>query len=71
MQPMTYYIYKLVTVPVNFQTTQPQHLAYQEVIHHHASDGWRLVQIFLDPTLAVPQDYVLIFERPDPNQNEA
>jgi hypothetical protein len=39
---------------------------YQQTIHEHAAQGWRLVQIFA-PGLGVhgsPTFYELIFERP-------
>jgi len=38
---------------------------YQQVIHEHANEGWRLVQIFA-PGIAVygtPKYYEIIFER--------
>jgi hypothetical protein len=41
--------------------------AYQDVVHQHARDGWRLVQIFA-PVLAfaAAKYYELIFERERP-----
>ena len=40
---------------------------YQDVVHQHARDGWRLVQIFA-PTLnfATAAFYELVFEREYP-----
>ena len=39
--------------------------AYQEVVHEHARDGWRLVQIFAPGVAAfgAAKYYELIFER--------
>ncbi|MBL8861644.1 MAG: DUF4177 domain-containing protein [Planctomycetes bacterium] len=38
---------------------------YQQVVHDHARDGWRLVQVFAPPTGAygVAKFFELIFER--------
>lgn len=38
---------------------------YHEVIHEHASKGWRLVQIFAPPTIGygAAEYFELIFER--------
>jgi hypothetical protein len=40
--------------------------AYQNVVHEHARQGWRLVQIFAPGTAAfgAARYYELIFERP-------
>jgi hypothetical protein len=42
---------------------------YQQAVHEHAAEGWRLVQIFAPP-IAAPYGaamfYELIFERPLP-----
>ncbi|GAA2145355.1 DUF4177 domain-containing protein [Nocardioides koreensis] len=39
---------------------------YQDVVHQHARDGWRLVQIFAPGVAAfgASRFYELIFERP-------
>ena len=39
--------------------------AYQEIVHEHAADGWRLVQIFAPGVAAfgAARYYELIFER--------
>jgi hypothetical protein len=37
--------------------------SYQKVVHEHAAEGWRLVQVFA-PSIGVYGDYELIFERP-------
>jgi hypothetical protein len=39
---------------------------YQDVIHEHAGDGWRLVQIFAPGTgvYGGAKYYELVFERP-------
>jgi hypothetical protein len=41
---------------------------YEQVVHEHARDGWRLVQIFAPGTAAfgAARFYELIFERPWP-----
>jgi hypothetical protein len=43
--------------------------AYQEVVHAHARQGWRLVQIFAPGTAAfgAARYYELIFERARPD----
>lgn len=40
--------------------------SYQNVVHHHARDGWRLVQIFAPGTggYGAAKYFELIFERP-------
>ena len=40
---------------------------YQQVIHEHAEDGWRLVQIFAPGTggYGAAKYYEIIFERED------
>ena len=40
---------------------------YQQAVHDHAAQGWRLVQIFAPPTpypSGSPAFYELVFERP-------
>jgi hypothetical protein len=37
---------------------------HQRVIQEHASDGWRLVTIFVPHLPAMPHHFELIFERP-------
>lgn len=41
---------------------------YQDVVHEHARQGWRLIQIFAPGTAAfgAARYYELIFERPRP-----
>jgi uncharacterized protein DUF4177 len=45
---------------------------YQGVVHEHARQGWRLVQIFAPGTAAfgAARYYELIFERPRPERTE-
>lgn len=42
--------------------------AYEGIVHQHAADGWRLVQIFAPGVAAfgAAKYYELIFERPTP-----
>jgi hypothetical protein len=43
--------------------------AYEDVVHEHARDGWRLVQIFAPgvATFGAAKYYELIFERERPD----
>lgn len=36
---------------------------YETKIQEHASQGWRLVQIFTENPPVIPSEYVIIFER--------
>jgi hypothetical protein len=37
--------------------------SYQTIIHEHAVQGWRLVQILIENPAVIPGEYVIIFER--------
>ena len=45
--------------------------AYEDIVHEHASDGWRLVQIFAPGVAAfgAAKYYELIFEREAPEKS--
>jgi hypothetical protein len=44
---------------------------YQEVVHQHAAEGWRLVQIFAPSNglYGHAKHYEMIFERPAPEKS--
>lgn len=48
-----------------FSIKRPSRLEYQEVIHEHAHQGWRLVQIFAPGTAVygAAKYFEMIFER--------
>jgi hypothetical protein len=67
------YEYKFVRVgeyrgSALFGVRDSERETYQEVVHAHARDGWRLVQIFAPGTAAfgAARYYELIFERTRP-----
>ena len=67
------YEYKFVRVgeyrgSAVFGVRDSERETYQDVVHEHAGDGWRLVQIFAPGTAAfgAARYYELIFERPWP-----
>lgn len=37
---------------------------YQELVHHKARQGWRLVQVLVEQPAVMVSEYVVIFERP-------
>ena len=61
------YEYKFVKIELKagFWTNTPKQ-EYREIIERHASEGWRLVQIFAPGTTGygVAAYFELIFERP-------
>ena len=65
------YEYKFVRVKLKgtaislLAATKPQE-DYQEIVHQHAAQGWRLVQIFAPATASggYASYFELIFERP-------
>lgn len=64
---MKTYEYKFVKIDVKlhaFKGVTPKE-DYQEIIHQHSRDGWRLVQIFAPPIkgYGMADFYELIFER--------
>jgi hypothetical protein len=64
---MPSYEYKFVKIEVKvhmFKGVLPKE-NYQEIIHQHSRDGWRLVQIFAPPVkgYGMADFYELIFER--------
>lgn len=59
-----HYTYTFVTVPVTIGGTRAKQPTFQEVIHEHARQGWRFVQLVVENPASIPTEYVLIFERP-------
>ena len=59
------YEYKFVRLKLNVWGSKPKE-DYQDIIHEHASKGWRLVQIFAPSTkdFGSAAYFELIFERP-------
>ena len=57
--------YKFVRLKVGFLGNQAE-LRYQETVHQHAREGWRLVQVFAPgiSSIGTATYYELIFERP-------
>lgn len=57
--------YKFVKVELSTWGSKPKE-DYQEIIHKHALDGWRLVQIFAPATSGYGSAsyFEIIFERP-------
>ncbi len=63
------YEYKFIRLGEGvFSVSKKAQLAYQDVIEEHASDGWRLVQIFAPPIggagSGTAKFYEIILERP-------
>jgi len=61
------YEYKFVRLGEGWMhVTRAARQEYQQVVHEHARDGWRLVQIFAPGTGAygAAKYYEAIFERP-------
>jgi len=58
--------YKFVRLKPSFVTGQPEG-DYKEIIHEHAREGWRLVQIFTPSTGGFGKaEYLeIIFEKPE------
>jgi hypothetical protein len=72
------YEYKFVRVgeyrgSALFGVRDSEREAYQAVVHEHARQGWRLVQIFAPGTAAfgAARYYELIFERARPENTKA
>jgi hypothetical protein len=64
----TRYEYKFVRIELKGMFTLKPQEDYQEIVHKHAAQGWRLVQIFAPLTSgndAVPY-FELIFEKSKP-----
>lgn len=58
--------YQFKRVPFNHEKRTLQGTetpAYQDEIRRQAELGWRFVQIVIENTAAVPNEFVLIFER--------
>jgi hypothetical protein len=55
--------YKFVKLEQSFWSGKPKG-NYEEIIHEHAREGWRLVQIFAPPrSSAGKAEYSVIFEK--------
>lgn len=72
------YEYKFVRVgeyrgSALFGVRDSEREAYQDVVHDHARQGWRLVQIFAPGTAAfgAARYYELIFERAQPDDTRS
>lgn len=59
------YEYKFVKIDLTIWNSKPKE-DYQAIIHQHASDGWRFVQLFAPSTKGYGSSayFELIFERP-------
>jgi hypothetical protein len=55
---------QFVRVKVSFAGSKVDTSCYERPILEHTSNGWELVQIFVENPAAVPLEYVLIFRRP-------
>lgn len=57
--------YKFVKVDLTTWTSKPKE-DYQDIIHSHAREGWRFIQIFAPATKAYGSAayFEIIFERP-------
>lgn len=61
-------MYEYKFVRLEFGGTLSQHIKgdYQQIIHDHAAQGWRLVQIFAPQIGSRVLYHEIIFERPKP-----
>ena len=59
------YEYKIVRIDLSTWSSKPKD-DYHQVIHSHAKDGWRFVQIFAPATKGYGSAayFEIIFERP-------
>jgi len=63
--------YTFVSAPVVYERNMIAASSYERVIHEHAAQGWRLVQVFVPLPAAVPTEYIIIFERPAQQETRA
>ncbi|MEY3304143.1 MAG: DUF4177 domain-containing protein [Pseudanabaena sp.] len=67
------FTYKFVRLPVLAtapEAKHPHHESYVDVIHAHAKDGWRFVQLVHECPPTMPSEFVLIFEKQSDSASE-